>query len=224
MTFCSDGLENASLIVSLGVGATGSVVTGSAAVPPPAAAALLASPPPICVCFLRLSAPFVHSCRVVLPSIMPLPCRRWHCCCTAVAVLLPLLFTWLTSLNHSQSTIFAALVQMLQPTALLLLMNTLPPLIRLLGMLEGFPAESRNQLATLSRYFYFQVGFSFCLLLLLLLLWFSQEYRDRWRSGRSLKPFLVFVVVFVFSISKTDQSLLFPPRQQEIDSRVATYL
>lgn len=57
-----------------------------------------------------------------------------------------------------QSTVFAALVQLLQPMALLVLMNTLPPLIRLLGMLEGFPAESRNQQAILSRYFYFQVG------------------------------------------------------------------
>ncbi len=52
---------------------------------------------------------------------------------------------------------FAAFVQIIQPMGLLILMNTLPPLIRLLGMLEGFPAESRNQLATLSRYFYFQV-------------------------------------------------------------------
>lgn len=41
--------------------------------------------------------------------------------------------------------------------ALLGLMNTLPPLIRILGMAEGFPAESRNQQAVLSRYFYFQV-------------------------------------------------------------------
>lgn len=58
----------------------------------------------------------------------------------------------------SQSTIFAAIIQMLQPLGLLVLMNTLPPLIRLLGMAEGFPAESRNQLATLSRYFYFQAS------------------------------------------------------------------
>lgn len=57
----------------------------------------------------------------------------------------------------SQSTVFAAIVQIVQPMSLVILMNTLPPLIRLLGMLEGFPAESRNQLATLSRYFYFQV-------------------------------------------------------------------
>eukprot|EP00752_Nemacystus_decipiens_P015850 g14160.t1 len=64
--------------------------------------------------------------------------------------------SWIKNL-YDDSTIFAALVQMLQPMALLLLMNTLPPLIRLLGMLEGFPAESRNQLAVLSRYFYFQI-------------------------------------------------------------------
>ncbi|CAM9575546.1 unnamed protein product [Pylaiella littoralis] len=63
---------------------------------------------------------------------------------------------WIKDL-YSESTVFAAIIQLLQPAALLILMNTLPPLIRLLGMLEGFPAESRNQLAMLSRYFYFQV-------------------------------------------------------------------
>ncbi|CAM9898767.1 unnamed protein product [Ectocarpus sp. 6 AP-2014] len=63
---------------------------------------------------------------------------------------------WVADL-YDNSTIFAAFVQLLQPIALLVLMNTLPPLIRLLGMAEGFPAESRNQQAVLSRYFYFQI-------------------------------------------------------------------
>ncbi|CAM9678070.1 unnamed protein product [Ectocarpus sp. 4 AP-2014] len=63
---------------------------------------------------------------------------------------------WVAEL-YDNNTIFAALVQLLQPIALLVLMNTLPPLIRLLGMAEGFPAESRNQQAVLSRYFYFQI-------------------------------------------------------------------
>ncbi|CAM9535056.1 unnamed protein product [Scytosiphon promiscuus] len=63
---------------------------------------------------------------------------------------------WIADL-YDNSSVFAALVQLLQPMALLVLMNTLPPLIRLLGMLEGFPAESRNQQAILSRYFYFQI-------------------------------------------------------------------
>ncbi|CAN0134048.1 unnamed protein product, partial [Hapterophycus canaliculatus] len=63
---------------------------------------------------------------------------------------------WIADL-YDDSSVFAALVQLLQPMALLVLMNTLPPLIRLLGMLEGFPAESRNQQAILSRYFYFQI-------------------------------------------------------------------
>ncbi|CAN0143612.1 unnamed protein product, partial [Ectocarpus fasciculatus] len=63
---------------------------------------------------------------------------------------------WVADL-YDDSMIFAAFVQLLQPIALLVLMNTLPPLIRLLGMAEGFPAESRNQQATLSRYFYFQI-------------------------------------------------------------------
>ncbi|CAN0286874.1 unnamed protein product, partial [Ectocarpus sp. 8 AP-2014] len=63
---------------------------------------------------------------------------------------------WVADL-YDNNTIFAAFVQLLQPIALLVLMNTLPPLIRLVGMAEGFPAESRNQQAVLSRYFYFQI-------------------------------------------------------------------
>ncbi|CAM9922196.1 unnamed protein product [Discosporangium mesarthrocarpum] len=63
---------------------------------------------------------------------------------------------WIAEL-YATNSVFKALVEQLQALALLGLMNLLPPLIRTLGILEGSPAESRNQLSVLSRYFYFQV-------------------------------------------------------------------
>lgn len=83
--------------------------------------------------------------------VVALTSRPRHACLLVVCFVTVRLFLPL------QSDIFAALVELLQPMALVALMNTLPPLIRLLGMVEGFPAESRNQQAVLSRYFYFQV-------------------------------------------------------------------
>ncbi|CAM9401811.1 unnamed protein product, partial [Choristocarpus tenellus] len=65
-------------------------------------------------------------------------------------------WSWVADLYHS-SAIFAALIELLQPVVLLVLMSMLPPLIRILGMLEGSHAESSNQLSVLSRYFNFQV-------------------------------------------------------------------
>ncbi|CAM9788024.1 unnamed protein product [Chrysoparadoxa australica] len=56
-----------------------------------------------------------------------------------------------------QSAMFASLVELLQPVLLLTIMSLLPPLIRILGIVEGIPAESWNQQLGLSRYFYFQV-------------------------------------------------------------------
>lgn len=102
-------------------------------------------------CFRRIC--LLTFCRVAVRLSVAVTerCFRSTClltsCRVTVRLFLPL-----------QSDVFAALVELLQPVALVVLMNTLPPLIRLLGMIEGFPAESRNQQAVLSRYFYFQVN------------------------------------------------------------------
>ncbi|CAM9573048.1 unnamed protein product, partial [Phaeothamnion confervicola] len=57
-----------------------------------------------------------------------------------------------------ESTVFAAMVEVIQPMCLLCLMSMLPPLIRVLGMVEGVGSESYNQQLVLSRYFYFQAS------------------------------------------------------------------
>ncbi|CAM9189765.1 unnamed protein product, partial [Choristocarpus tenellus] len=57
----------------------------------------------------------------------------------------------------AQSTLFESLVELLQPLSLIILMATLPRLLRWVGHLEGNMAESWNQMTVLSRYFSFQV-------------------------------------------------------------------
>lgn len=59
--------------------------------------------------------------------------------------------------GDGQQELICLSLDMVQPILLLGLMNVLPPLIRVLGMLEGIAAESWNQRVALSRYFWFQV-------------------------------------------------------------------
>jgi hypothetical protein len=53
--------------------------------------------------------------------------------------------------------IFASFIELLQPTALLGLMNLLPPILTVLAMLEGCISLSSTQFKSFDRYFTFQI-------------------------------------------------------------------
>jgi calcium permeable stress-gated cation channel len=65
-------------------------------------------------------------------------------------------YSWIAD-SCANASYFCTSLGTIQPVLLLVLMNLLPPLIRVLGMAEGCSSESWNQKLTLSRYFYFQI-------------------------------------------------------------------
>ncbi|CAN0370276.1 unnamed protein product, partial [Hapterophycus canaliculatus] len=56
-----------------------------------------------------------------------------------------------------RSSLFESMIELVQPTAVITVMATLPLLLRWVGHFEGILAESWIQMQTLSRYFTFQV-------------------------------------------------------------------
>jgi hypothetical protein len=57
----------------------------------------------------------------------------------------------------SLSRLFEVLIQLIQPSALVMIMNLLPPVLTFLAILEGCLSFSKNQFRCFNRYFVFQV-------------------------------------------------------------------
>ena len=57
----------------------------------------------------------------------------------------------------SASVLFRSLIELLQPGALVAIMNVLPPVLTALAIMEGCISFSKNQFRSFDRYFTFQV-------------------------------------------------------------------